>query len=203
MVRYHSLVIDPESLPEELIPIAWTSSISTLPFHGCNESKETNVCEVQTKKSIFADSVLAEVENRSSEVSSYYNQTGSGRVLMGIKHSTRPHYGLQVVWGVQKWSFCSLSIVWLIFIFIFVNCVWLSNFDCQFHPESIATCHGTQIFKNFREITYDYWLRFGSSYNRRKYAHSAGNLKNFINTNTLSVHMCLSDWFMLNIIFLI
>ncbi|XP_054815007.1 aminodeoxychorismate synthase, chloroplastic isoform X2 [Prosopis cineraria] len=105
VVRYHSLVIDPESLPQDLIPIAWTDS----------------------------------AENRSSNISSHYGWTRSAQVLMGIKHSTRPHYGL------------------------------------QFHPESIATSHGTQIFKNFREITYDYWLRFGSSNNRGKYAHSSVN----------------------------
>lgn len=76
-----------------------------------------------------------------------------------------------------------------------MNYVQLNNVDLQFHPESIATCYGAQIFKNFKEITYNYWLRFGSSsHNRGKYAHSAGNLKNFVNTNTL-YHMCLSDCF--------
>ncbi|KVI06815.1 Glutamine amidotransferase type 1, partial [Cynara cardunculus var. scolymus] len=30
-------------------------------------------------------------------------------------------------------------------------------YGLQFHPESIATCHGSQIFKNFREITEDFW----------------------------------------------
>lgn len=34
VVRYHSLVIDAETLPKELIPIAWTSSSDTLPFLG-------------------------------------------------------------------------------------------------------------------------------------------------------------------------
>ncbi|XP_028782215.1 LOW QUALITY PROTEIN: aminodeoxychorismate synthase, chloroplastic-like, partial [Neltuma alba] len=137
VVRYHSLVIDPESLPQELIPIAWTDSAGTL--LRSKESNNTNPSEAPTKGSMFADSVSAEVENRSSNLSSHYGPTKGTRVLMGIKHSTRPHYGL------------------------------------QFHPESIATSHGTQIFKNFREITYDYWLRFRSSYNRGKYAHSPVN----------------------------
>ncbi|KAI4346345.1 hypothetical protein L6164_007248 [Bauhinia variegata] len=105
VVRYHSLVIDHESLPEELIPIAWTSA-------------------------------SAKVGN--SKLSSHIEKSRQGKVLMGIKHSARPHYGL------------------------------------QFHPESIGTYHGRQIFKNFREITKDYWLRVRSSYNREKYNHSAG-----------------------------
>ena len=33
----------------------------------------------------------------------------------------------------------------------------------QFHPESVATGHGRQIFKNFADITKDYWFRFRSS----------------------------------------
>ncbi|CBI31471.3 unnamed protein product, partial [Vitis vinifera] len=47
----------------------------------------------------------------------------NGKILMGIMHCTRPHYGV------------------------------------QFHPESIGTAYGRKIFKNFREITQDYWLR--------------------------------------------
>lgn len=33
--------------------------------------------------------------------------------------------------------------------------------DPQFHPESIGTCFGREIFKNFREITEDHWLNNG------------------------------------------
>ncbi|TKY51577.1 Aminodeoxychorismate synthase [Spatholobus suberectus] len=133
VVRYHSLVIDSESLPEELIPIAWTSSTSTLPFIGSKDSGKSNTHEAQTDQSIFIDSFLAEVGNGSSNHCDYGKT--SARVLMGIRHSTRPHYGV------------------------------------QFHPESVATCYGSQIFKNFREITDDYWLRFRSSY-KEKLAHS-------------------------------
>ncbi|CAJ2629623.1 para-aminobenzoate synthase-like protein [Trifolium pratense] len=130
VVRYHSLVIDSESLPEVLIPIAWTST-STLPFVEPKVSDKYNGHEVQTDQSIFVDSFLPEAGNGSSKLIDY-GQTRNARVLMGVKHSTRPHYGV------------------------------------QFHPESIATCHGSQIFKNFREITDDYWLRFRSSYNKEK-----------------------------------
>ncbi|KAK4487530.1 hypothetical protein RD792_005822 [Penstemon davidsonii] len=102
-VRYHSLVIDPSSLPKELIPIAWTSSSNTTPFHGIQNSDISNGLQWHSSRSL------------------------SGKILMGIMHSSRPHYGL------------------------------------QFHPESIATCHGRQIFKNFADITKDYWFRLRSS----------------------------------------
>ncbi|XP_003555434.2 aminodeoxychorismate synthase, chloroplastic [Glycine max] len=134
LVRYHSLVIDSESLPEELIPIAWTSSTSTLPFIGSKDFGKFNTHEVQPDQSIFIDPFLAKVGSGSSNQFDY-GKTRSARVLMGIKHSTRPHYGV------------------------------------QFHPESVATCYGNQIFKNFREITDDYWLRFRSSF-KETHAHS-------------------------------
>ncbi|KAK2457702.1 aminodeoxychorismate synthase, chloroplastic [Trifolium repens] len=139
VVRYHSLVIDSESLPEVLIPIAWTST-STLPFVGSKVSDKYNVHEVQTDQSIFVDSFLPEAGNGSSNLIDY-GQTRNARVLMGVKHSTRPHYGV------------------------------------QFHPESVATRHGSQIFKNFREITVDYWLRFRSSYNKEKRVNSDAHVQ--------------------------
>ncbi|KAK7279664.1 hypothetical protein RJT34_24720 [Clitoria ternatea] len=134
VVRYHSLVIDSQSLPEELIPIAWTSSTSTLPFVGSKDSDKSNAHETRTGQSTFIDPFLAKDGNGSSNHFDY-GKIRSSQVLMGIRHSTRPHYGV------------------------------------QFHPESVATCHGSQIFKNFREITEDYWLRYRSSFDE-KHAHS-------------------------------
>ena len=96
-MRYHSLIIDPESLPEELIPIAWTTSSGTISFLSSKESGKINGHETHNDQSTFVDSLLAEVGNGSLGNSSYYRKTRSTRVLMGIKHSTRPHYGLQVL----------------------------------------------------------------------------------------------------------
>lgn len=96
VVRYHSLVIDSESLPEELIPIAWTSSTTRLPFIGAKDSDKSNAHEIMTDKSVFVDPFLPKVGNRSSHLSDN-GKTRNARVLMGIKHSTRPHYGVQVL----------------------------------------------------------------------------------------------------------
>lgn len=95
VVRYHSLVIDSESLPEVLIPIAWTST-GTLPFIGSKVSDKYNSREIQIDQSIFVDPVLPEVGDRSSNIIDY-GKTRNAKVLMGVKHSTRPHYGVQVL----------------------------------------------------------------------------------------------------------
>ncbi|CAH1420697.1 unnamed protein product [Lactuca virosa] len=114
VVRYHSLVIDPKSLPKELIPLAWTCSTDT----------------------------ISSLVDQKFDQSNYVESTPDNKVLMGIMHSTRPHYGL------------------------------------QFHPESIATCHGSRIFKNFREITEDFWgWKDSCSINDRKLKYNGGKWK--------------------------
>ncbi|KAL8051804.1 hypothetical protein ABFX02_06G172300 [Erythranthe guttata] len=119
VVRYHSLVIDPSSLPRQLIPIAWTSSSETNSFLGIENLDDF-------------DRRATNPENGLKSSNSQEMQSGS--ILMGIMHSSRPHYGL------------------------------------QFHPESVATFHGRQIFKNFAKITKDYWLTRTSSSNKVHYS---------------------------------
>ncbi|EPS68264.1 aminodeoxychorismate synthase/glutamine amidotransferase [Genlisea aurea] len=72
VVRYHSLVIDANSLPQDIIPIAWTSSSQTIPFLG--EGNFNSILNGLHKQAV---GILNE------------------NVLMGIMHSSRPHYGLQ------------------------------------------------------------------------------------------------------------
>ncbi|KAK4436018.1 Aminodeoxychorismate synthase, chloroplastic [Sesamum alatum] len=138
VVRYHSLVIDPSSLPRELIPIAWTSYPETSPFRGIqNFDSYLDDFERQAAPRNFARSLSTKSDNGLQWHSSNSTEMQSGNILMGIMHSSRPHYGL------------------------------------QFHPESVATCHGRQIFKNFAEITKDYWFRLRSSSNSQKKVHYA------------------------------
>ncbi|OMO81246.1 ADC synthase [Corchorus olitorius] len=93
VVRYHSLVVDPKSLPKELVPIAWTSSDDTLSFletqkfDGIPDNYES---EIQQEN---FDSILAQFKNGSCWSS---NGTKSRKVVMGIRHATWPHYGVQV-----------------------------------------------------------------------------------------------------------
>ncbi|CAL9106732.1 unnamed protein product [Musa acuminata var. zebrina] len=120
VVRYHSLVINADSLPKELIPIAWISSGHTLSFLEAQESdmipdafgNQLNQCQAIGH---HIDDTLSSISNT--------NDFGSRKLLMAVRHSTRPHYGV------------------------------------QFHPESVATYHGRQIFKNFKKMTVDYGMR--------------------------------------------
>ncbi|KAG8651199.1 hypothetical protein MANES_07G101300v8 [Manihot esculenta] len=121
VVRYHSLVIDAQSLPKEIVPIAWTTSTGTHSFlESQNSDFTSDACESQIRATIGYDTFSPELNNGTSWSFSRSREVKKRKILMGIMHSTRPHYGI------------------------------------QFHPESIATCHGRKIFENFREMTRDY-----------------------------------------------
>ena len=171
MVRYHSLVVDAESLPDELIPIAWTYSRDALSFI------ETQKSDVPSEFSV--GSFPTKPKNGSFSPFSCSGKVRSEKVLMGIVHSTRPHYGLQV--GCMFVVFVIISDLLL--------CAILSDFSywpSQFHPESIATFHGRQIFKNFREITEDYWLNSRASFIKKRNFDYTGKLEFF---SGKSVHL--------------
>ncbi|KAL2526435.1 Aminodeoxychorismate synthase [Abeliophyllum distichum] len=138
VVRYHSLIIDPQSLPKELVPIAWTSTASTLPYLRSQKSISTpEGCNGQNSLQISADSLFKKSVNGLPWHFSDFKEMQSGKILMGLMHASRPHYGL------------------------------------QFHPESIATCHGQKLFKNFADITKDYWFRLRSSLLSERKVHYA------------------------------
>lgn len=82
--------------------------------------------------------VSEKLENRSHWPSSHVNGKQDRHILMGIMHSSFPHYGL------------------------------------QFHPESIATTYGSQLFKNFKDITVNYWSRCKSTSLRRRNINDTG-----------------------------
>ena len=98
MVRYHSLVIDAETLPKELIPIAWSSSTGTLPYLG-NQNSDVTVDGYKSRLNQQPSdrSVLEDFRNGDSWLSGDAEETRSKEVLMGIRHHTWPHYGLQVL----------------------------------------------------------------------------------------------------------
>lgn len=127
VVRYHSLIIDKESLPKELIPIAWTIYDDTGSFS-------------EKKFSTPVNTSLSPSRN-GSVISPHVDGKQDRHILMGIMHSTFPHYGL------------------------------------QFHPESIATTYGSQIFKNFKDVTVDYWSRYKSPSSRRRMINETANMQ--------------------------
>lgn len=97
VVRYHSLVVDQRSLPKELIPIAWASSSETIPFLRIQNSDsypEDFVGPVDSQ--VSANFSWTRSEKRLRWHSSNPEELPSGKILMGIMHFHRPHYGLQV-----------------------------------------------------------------------------------------------------------
>eukprot|EP00252_Welwitschia_mirabilis_P000023 TRINITY_DN10017_c0_g1_i1.p1 TRINITY_DN10017_c0_g1~~TRINITY_DN10017_c0_g1_i1.p1 ORF type:complete len:525 (+),score=96.63 TRINITY_DN10017_c0_g1_i1:200-1774(+) len=87
VVRYHSLVIDAFTLPNDLIPIAWTSYLD--PVHPCSHTNYHQAME--QKMYIDKNTKLPKL----TEESRFLDVTRQFGVLMGIMHKSRPHYGLQ------------------------------------------------------------------------------------------------------------
>ncbi|PUZ59255.1 hypothetical protein GQ55_4G026300 [Panicum hallii var. hallii] len=135
VVRYHSLVIEPGSLPDDLISIAWTASPNLLSYL---ESDRANVSTFLGSLDNNFMAVSLEHSISGGELSNISNGNASesdgSRVIMAIKHSSRPQYGV------------------------------------QFHPESVATHYGRQIFQNFKKITRDFGLH--SSWLQERKVHS-------------------------------
>ncbi|KAK4783770.1 hypothetical protein SAY86_018138 [Trapa natans] len=99
---------------------------------------------------------FSEVPNGKSVHIRQSKASSSSKIIMGIRHSTRPHFGV------------------------------------QFHPESVATSYGRQIFKNFREMTEDHWERVKASFVRGKSGNFAENMQ-VANTNHLLRQVSVRD----------
>ena len=95
VVRYHSLIIDKESLPKELIPIAWTVYDDTGSFSEKKFSTPVNT-SLSPSRNASVISVPETLENQSYWPSPHVDGKQDRHILMGIMHSTFPHYGLQV-----------------------------------------------------------------------------------------------------------
>jgi len=94
-VRYHSLVIDAASLPEDLIPTAWTM-LSDAPGVDCaNGSSTSGLCDGK----FWMTGRPAGSSGRSQEI-----------VLMGMSHRNRPHHGVQVPSRYASGSYENLRI---------------------------------------------------------------------------------------------
>ncbi|KAL6603247.1 hypothetical protein ACP70R_043608 [Stipagrostis hirtigluma subsp. patula] len=154
VVRYHSLVIEAGSLPDDLISIAWTASPKMLSFLESDRSNVSTSAFLGSLDNFFIANP-PECSNSGGQLSSKSNasESDSSRVIMGIRHSSRPHYGV------------------------------------QFHPESVATHYGRQIFQNFKKMTNDFGLH--SSWLQERKVNSAelrnSALKNLLHTERLEL----------------
>lgn len=94
VVRYHSLVIDHNSLPNHLLPIAWTSSLDKPSL--LEVENRDDIYHIPYKRNKSNIPQLLDDLNVETVTQMFSNRT---RVLMGIRHSNRPHYGVQVCYN--------------------------------------------------------------------------------------------------------
>ncbi|XBI14189.1 hypothetical protein VPH35_140808 [Triticum aestivum] len=94
VVRYHSLVIEATSLPEDLVSIAWCASPKMLSFV---DSDQGDNCPLLGSLNNFSITHPSEVTNNREVPITIHNpgKPDGYKIIMGIKHSSRPHYGVQ------------------------------------------------------------------------------------------------------------
>lgn len=99
VVRYHSLVLDAKTLPSDLIPIAWTSCSDALnanPDLHSSQAKTEKPNSLNKKYPKFTDEMgMPAINSASFDESKCIDTMGYTKVLMGVMHCSRPHYGVQ------------------------------------------------------------------------------------------------------------
>ncbi|GJM97547.1 hypothetical protein PR202_ga14481 [Eleusine coracana subsp. coracana] len=93
VVRYHSLVIKADSLPDDLLSIAWTASPKLLSFLESDQTHASNSVLWGSLENFIVNP--SQCSSNGGELSNSDSESGSCRVIMGIRHSSRPHYGVQ------------------------------------------------------------------------------------------------------------
>ncbi|XP_020578441.1 probable aminodeoxychorismate synthase, chloroplastic isoform X2 [Phalaenopsis equestris] len=96
VMRYHSLVVAAESIPEELVPTSWITSVGT---HSYFETQEYDMsCGSfvnQTHNFQPFGDLSGDLEGAGLSDIDILNDPERSKILMGLMHCSKPHYGVQ------------------------------------------------------------------------------------------------------------
>lgn len=154
VVRYHSLMLDTESFPEDLIPTAWAiDSCKSVSFESPSLNKIEHsaasydiglgsqngwACTPCSVQKTAAKRVVSDTVSRTYASFDPLFPAKEENVLNGINVNTPVHEkDAKVIMAVSHRM--------------------RPHYGVQFHPESVATTFGKRILENFRDMTMEFW----------------------------------------------
>jgi para-aminobenzoate synthetase len=167
-VRYHSLVIDAISMPEDLIPTAWTvvsdsnyvSSFKGAPSAGSFLESSAWSCNFLRGNSSTLDGLWMQSHLGEDQGMVMHNEDGS---LVWRRQGSLPDLVVGNVFdgsNNQSWLTELPSVPYVKkegALLMALSHRHRPHHAVQFHPESVATAYGRQILENFSKITQEYW----------------------------------------------
>lgn len=165
VVRYHSLVVDPATLPPHLVPTAWTvpgaqpSSNVQPPASGASAAEILHNSDLHMKTTNGAAKQPTVSTNGAQEVANSSPQSQQ-QGEMGLAPSPRTPVSFETKSGpansigrneAPDVAVSGDSVL------MGISHRSLPHHGVQFHPESIATAYGERLLRNFYEMTVGYW----------------------------------------------
>lgn len=175
VVRYHSLMLDASSLPEELVPTAWTlRSFNTPPFEEPsfnNPEHERGPIDGNLRFSSgkLNGGLLANQDLRIDSGRLDLWASGPFKLQTSLNSCVVPDSNSnfyanfktccakeEIVFGDAS-SSANANPKREAEVIMAISHTKRPHYGVQFHPESVATSFGKQILENFRDLTQAYW----------------------------------------------
>lgn len=177
VVRYHSLILD-SNLPEDLIPTAWSSnSCSSLALEVPSLNKlEHAIASNFGNLQAVADKISGRglhpykttnhapkigCENGDIRTCNLYGARKTAENSLVSDSGSRAHASVNASILAENNNIDAIDDKSRARVVMAVSHRKRPHYGVQFHPESVATKFGTQILKNFRDITAMHWKEKG------------------------------------------